>query len=285
MIIPKILHYVWIGPYNHPRVSFYNSWIECMPEYKIKKWTNDIPELRNYLREVVHLFGGVRNLTGYAMTYVCDVLRLLILRDHGGIYMDHDIVVLKDLTPLIDKHSLVLTYQHDPDDYDKNIILPPGTKMLDMLKIGYENIQYEDLSTLNNCFIAVTPNHPFIHSCIEMTIENHYRVSSEQIPMSDWTVGPYVFTSVLDSEGHPVKRALPIDKGEVRVYQRSLLHPIRGSQRLAMGAPAYEEMFKRMIAEKAAYAIHYHEHFGAEMYLNKKIITFADWYASYDKSQ
>lgn len=91
-IIPKTIHYCWFGGRPLPAVAEHcmKSWRELLPDYTIKRWdeTNtDIHENR-YAREAYEA-------GKYA--FVSDYMRLKVLYEEGGIYMDTDVEVVKNL--------------------------------------------------------------------------------------------------------------------------------------------------------------------------------------------
>lgn len=285
MQIPKILHYIWIGPYSKPNYSFINSWREHMPEYTIMEWTNSNPVLKKYLEEIIDSCGGIESLNDSLMGYVGAILRHLILRDYGGVYMDHDVMILKNLTPLLSGHRLVLSYQHDPANYQYDIVLPKGTDITNMVQYG-KNHLYESSCTMNDCFIATVPQHIFTKNCIEQIVANHKLPKEQQVPATFWSPGPHVMTNIIESFGYPqVRKCIPIDSEDVCVYPMELLHPLRWNDRSNIGPEEYHRRFRQIIESDKSYAVHYHEHFGASMYMKKQIITFGPWYTNWLSTQ
>lgn len=94
-MIPKKIHYCWFG--NSPLPSIVekciNSWKEIMPDYEVIRWdeTNVPYQEYNFMREAY-------SVKKYA--FVSDQARYLILKEHGGFFLDTDVEVIKRLDDL-----------------------------------------------------------------------------------------------------------------------------------------------------------------------------------------
>lgn len=98
-MIPKIIHYCWI---NNDEKSFLpesvqdciSTWKKYLPDYEIKEWNiNNFDINKNdYVKEAY-------NAKKYA--FVSDYIRLYVLYNYGGIYMDTDVKVLKSFNELL----------------------------------------------------------------------------------------------------------------------------------------------------------------------------------------
>lgn len=274
MNIPKILHYLWIGPYTDSQ-TYVDDWLAVQEGYELIKWTNQ--NTKQYIDEAVNLFGK-DSLRNKGMTYVSDLVRLLILRDHGGIYIDHDIALLKDFTPLIEDYDLVLTFQYRKENIANATDYERGTTMIDIVvNKGYGVTNYSS-TNVNNCFIAVTKNNKLIQRAIELTLDNHFKQESEQYPMSDWGVGPSVFTDLVNEYGISTVIPTTVSKDNVIVYDSEYLHPVHGVEKMILGREEYKTIIDRIIETKSSYAVHAHEHFGANSFIEGKLKLFVDWY-------
>lgn len=98
-MIPKIIHYCWISEnknYCLPESvqMCINTWKQILPDYEIREWNiNNIDISKNaYIREAY-------NAKKYA--FISDYIRLYVLYNYGGIYMDTDVKVLKSFDDLL----------------------------------------------------------------------------------------------------------------------------------------------------------------------------------------
>lgn len=102
-MIPKILHYVWLGgkPLTPLAEDCLASWKAAMPEWEIKRWdeTNfDIAAAPAYVRQAYEA-------RKYA--FVSDYVRLWALEQYGGVYVDTDVKVLKSYEPLLNDTAFI----------------------------------------------------------------------------------------------------------------------------------------------------------------------------------
>lgn len=93
-MIPKIIHYIWIGGKPKPDLILrcIESWKKFCPDYEIREWNDDdAAKIDNhYMREA---------LAAKKYAFASDVIRLHALKNEGGFYLDTDV----ELTQSIDK--------------------------------------------------------------------------------------------------------------------------------------------------------------------------------------
>lgn len=91
-MIPKLIHYCWFGrnPLPKSAIKYIESWKKYLPDYEIKEWNEDNFDINShpYVEEAY-------NAKKYA--FVTDYVRLYVLFHYGGIYMDTDVEVIKNL--------------------------------------------------------------------------------------------------------------------------------------------------------------------------------------------
>lgn len=96
MSIPKIIHYCWFGGNELPENAkkCIESWKKYCPDYQIMEWneTNCDLDCCAYVREAYE---------AKKWAFITDVVRLHVLVEHGGIYMDTDVEVLKPLDGIL----------------------------------------------------------------------------------------------------------------------------------------------------------------------------------------
>lgn len=96
-MIPKIIHYCWFGHNPLPRKAkkCMHSWAKKCPEYEIKEWNEenfDISQCPLYVRQAYE---------AKKWAFVSDYVRLKVVYDNGGIYLDTDVELLKPLDSLL----------------------------------------------------------------------------------------------------------------------------------------------------------------------------------------
>lgn len=95
-MIPKIIHYCWFSndPLPKEALRCIDSWKNFMPDHQIRKWTlndfdvNEVP----FTKEA---------LASKKWAYLTDFVRHYALFNHGGIYMDSDVLLFKNIEPLL----------------------------------------------------------------------------------------------------------------------------------------------------------------------------------------
>lgn len=95
-MIPKILHYCWFGGGEKPAdfLRYLESWRRACPDYELREWneSNFNININHYCREAYL----TRNFA-----HVSDVCRVWALLEHGGVYLDTDVEVIKSFDPLL----------------------------------------------------------------------------------------------------------------------------------------------------------------------------------------
>jgi hypothetical protein len=96
MSIPKVIHYCWFGNNELPKLAkkCIKSWQKHCPDYEIVCWSEENFDLsqNRYVREAY---------AAGKWAFVSDYARLKIIHDHGGVYLDTDVELLKSLDNLL----------------------------------------------------------------------------------------------------------------------------------------------------------------------------------------
>ncbi len=95
-MIPKKIHYCWFGKNPLPKLAIdcIESWKKYCPDYEIIRWDESNFDISSnaYIKEAYD---------AKKFAFVTDVVRLYVLLNEGGIYMDTDVEVLKPLDDLL----------------------------------------------------------------------------------------------------------------------------------------------------------------------------------------
>ena len=105
-MIPKKIHYCWFGKGEKGSLieECISSWKKILPEYEIKEWNEENFDV------TAHPYTK-KAYKAKKWAFVSDYARLKVLEEEGGVYLDTDMLLLKDIKPL-------LTHQ----------LLPPNTR-------------------------------------------------------------------------------------------------------------------------------------------------------------
>ena len=95
-MIPKVIHYCWFGgnPIPEEYKKYIESWKKYCPDFEIKRWDETNFDL-NSCAFVKEAYDAKR------WAFVSDYARLKIIYDEGGIYLDTDVELIKNLDFLL----------------------------------------------------------------------------------------------------------------------------------------------------------------------------------------
>jgi mannosyltransferase OCH1-like enzyme len=135
-MIPKILHFIWIGVNPVPKSFlevYFPQWKAAHTDYEIKMWSEEtLDSQEQFINKGIildkSLNPGLR----------ADALRLEVLLRYGGVYIDIDMACIKPLDPLL-------------------------SKSIDFI-IG---VSHTKVFEVNNALLASTKDHPLIKHLIE----------------------------------------------------------------------------------------------------------------------
>jgi mannosyltransferase OCH1-like enzyme len=95
--IPKIIHYAWFGGKEKPDYLIKNieSWKKFCPDYEIKEWNEQNFDINSnqYLKEAIE---------HKKWAFASDYIRLKVVYDQGGIYLDTDVELMKSMDGFLD---------------------------------------------------------------------------------------------------------------------------------------------------------------------------------------
>jgi mannosyltransferase OCH1-like enzyme len=96
-MIPKIIHYCWFGRKRKPKLvrDCIKSWKKYLPEYQIIEWNETNTDLSHPFVKCAY--------EEQKWAFVSDYIRLKMLYEYGGIYLDTDMMLLKSLNSFLNK--------------------------------------------------------------------------------------------------------------------------------------------------------------------------------------
>ncbi len=112
-MIPKIIHYCWFGRGEMPSLAqkCIKSWRFFLPNYELILWNEDNFDVNQnlYVKEAYE---------NKKYAFVTDFVRLYVLHHIGGIYMDTDVEILKNLDNLLHLKAF--------SGFESNLYVPTG---------------------------------------------------------------------------------------------------------------------------------------------------------------
>ncbi len=99
-MIPKKINYMWLGGKAMPDKlkRCIDTWHKLCPDYEIIEWNEDNYDLKKHPYMIEAYESG-----GFG--FVPDYARIDILYNYGGLYMDTDIELIKNLDPLLNQEA------------------------------------------------------------------------------------------------------------------------------------------------------------------------------------
>ncbi len=113
-MIPRIIHYVWVGPKPIPdadqqRIS---NWRKILPDWEFRLWHNDNVDISSrYVRQAY---------AARAWNRISDYARMDALYKFGGVYLDTDVDLIRPLEPLLSEDAF-LGFQLEDEFADDRI--------------------------------------------------------------------------------------------------------------------------------------------------------------------
>lgn len=137
-IIPKKIHLIWLGDQNN--LKFDPKIIrDLMPDYELKIWYED-----DFDWDDLFKFDYVKKAyDAKKWAFLSDYLRLKILYEEGGIYLDTDMILLKDISKLLANKKLVLTYENKSTLNMGFVAVEKENNLFKEIKEFYEWSSYE----------------------------------------------------------------------------------------------------------------------------------------------
>lgn len=130
-MIPRILHYIWVGGRALPGKFQVNieTWKRTNPDFEVRAWTDDNLSFDGPYLETCRRLGNWANASNY--------LRLQKVAEHGGIYLDVDVMLVRPLAPLL-THGCFFGFQvaTREQDWVNNAVFgaEPGHWFIDQMR-------------------------------------------------------------------------------------------------------------------------------------------------------
>lgn len=121
-MIPKTIHYCWFGGNPLPELAqkCIASWKKYCPDYEIIEWNESNFDIQScaYASEAA---------TAKKWAFVSDYARFKIIYDHGGVYFDTDVELLKPLNEILDKGGFMAIESYPTSKQpERNFGVAPG---------------------------------------------------------------------------------------------------------------------------------------------------------------
>lgn len=144
-MIPQTIHYCWFGgkPLPDSARKYIESWRRYFPGYEIKEWNE-----KNFDVNAIAYTRDAYQAGKYA--FVSDYARFWILYNHGGVYFDTDVEVIRRMDDIIAKGAFMGFELDNVKSAKKVLSINPGVGLgaekgnpiyAEILK-GFEQLNY-----------------------------------------------------------------------------------------------------------------------------------------------
>jgi mannosyltransferase OCH1-like enzyme len=208
--IPPIIHYCWVGGHapSDEMTRCIATWRAHHPEFEIRRWDESNVPADPFID---------RALAGGHWSRASNAVRLHALYQHGGIYLDTDVEVLRSFEPLR-RHSCFLGFQYIPD----------GT--------SYKPFEMCVASGV----MGARPKHPFVR---DMLTEIPRSIEG---PAAFEILGPQMATAVLIRAGLRGYSDTPVTIGRATILPKDAFYPY-----------FYGEPFDPTLITPATFSVHH----------------------------
>ena len=238
-MIPKIIHYCWFGRNEYPEKVAYciETWKKYLPDYELRLWNED-----NFDVSCCEFAKQAYEEKKYA--FVSDYVRLVALKNYGGIYLDTDIEVVRPFDEMLGHDVLLGT--DESGNLTAFMAAVPGHSFFEELVSFYDGMDF----VLPNGTLNTKVNNQWMQEQLEQygfELENKYQCLNSGI-----TVFPDDFfhaKSLVSGEMHRTKNTycihhhtslwVPLHTKMIKFLRMKILVPI-------LGAEKYQQKVKRI---------------------------------------
>lgn len=229
-MIPKIIHYCWLGnnPYPEKIQRCIDSWHKVMPDYEFVLWDENSFDINTseFTRQAY---------AAHKWAFVSDYIRLYALYNYGGIYLDTDVLTFKRFDDYLHCNgfsSVESYFYHEgcADDY-----------------------------RIEACVIGATKGNQFIKDCLEFYDNRHFVAADGTY---DEKVINLIMAEIAEQRhgfrrGHFSNECVEFDDGNMTLYPPHVFTHLRGDFRhdsvtlhLYMGSWRDKQQIKNRIIYK-----------------------------------
>lgn len=145
-MIPKIIHHIWVGdkPLPYRAAGYISNAKVILKDFEFKLWNEENIDFSN--KFVSYCYEKKK------WAFVSDYLRFKILFEYGGIYLDTDMEVLKDFTPLLNSNCFAGLNKEGTAIYCGIIGASRHNTFLSKVLMAYDHTKLTDLPTSPEIF-------------------------------------------------------------------------------------------------------------------------------------
>ena len=149
-MIPKIIHYVWVG--NNPKPKdikkCMKTWKKHLKDYKIIEWNESNFDISSH-PFVKKAYEAIK------WAYVSDYIRMYAIYNYGGIYLDTDVLVLENFDKFLN-NKVFVGFERENYPFTAVFGAEKKNKFIKKLLDYYDNLDAYNFDFENNNTISVS---------------------------------------------------------------------------------------------------------------------------------
>lgn len=184
-MIPKIVHYIWVGPKRFPddARAMVEDWKRLLPDYEFRFWTEENIDFSSSFVCQAYGVGAYNRVANY--------VRMSVLDRFGGVYMDHDVELLKSFDPMLGDGAFA----------------------------GFQTLDVTAVDVVNTAILGAEPGHPIVRA---MLAAMDARNGADEVGSG---TGPGLLSRVLRERGDLVSSDLPLTIQGMKLYPPRYFYP------------------------------------------------------------
>lgn len=136
-MIPKKIHYCWFGNGDKPAIfqKCLESWKKYCPDYEIIEWNEQNVDLEfcNFVKCAY---------INKKWAFVSDVIRLKVIFEQGGIYLDTDVELYESLDDLIDLDAFLFFQNYNQINTGLGFGAEKGNRLIEKMLDDYKSLDF-----------------------------------------------------------------------------------------------------------------------------------------------
>lgn len=208
MSIPEIIHLMWFsgGEFPDSIKKCIDSWKKVLPDYKIQVWTKE-----DVIKTNIQYAIDAVNCRKWA--FASDVMRLYVLYQWGGVYMDADIYLLNGFDAFL-TNKVVLFHEHHSGYDIGSQTDADGNRLVDHVR-GFG---------IQAAFIASEKENPYIKELLEYYSDKRFTTDKNGKIKAGELISPAIYALTSEKYGYKYKETVQrLSIGDAIVYPSKYL--------------------------------------------------------------
>ncbi len=190
--IPKTIHYIWFGKKELPEsfLSNIETWKKYNPDYEIVRWDEDNYDVNKteFIKEAYE---------AQKWSKVANFVRLDVLYEYGGIYLDTDVEVIKNFDCLLNDECFFCLGNQDSVNNGCGLGAVPGNEMIKGMLGEFEGLHFD----VSKGGVGMRSAHNFMDPVVKrkgFVMENRYQKIDGAVLYPKEVLSPLSFGNMED---------------------------------------------------------------------------------------